>query len=366
MSRVVLASFDRVPAPKGASQHILANADILATEHDVSLVTLGRKPIPDLRHRPLEIPEPNWLLRALEFNRRVGRVFAENHFDVYHVRSPWEGLAVPAGATMIYEVNGLPSVELPYHFPDLWAHPVLRDKLRRHEALLLDRATLVTTPSAVTAQYLEDLGLTAARIRLVPNAPGVEFVDHVSHQGPPRLCYMGTLTAWQGLAELISALSRVELPTILTILTGAPKPHRRWLQKRLSKRCPMVQATVAEPLAGGRLDKLLASQDLGLAPLIPCDRNLVQGCMPVKILDYMQAGLAVLAPDMPVVRDIVGPDYPLYRRYSRRAMAEQLVELVSSPELRLELAEQGRQRVQQRFSKQSQKRRLLAVYKELQ
>ena len=72
MSRVVLASFDVVPSAKGASRHILRNAEILREAgHEVSLVTLGRGPAPGYRHRPIPIEEPNWLRRALAFREAV-------------------------------------------------------------------------------------------------------------------------------------------------------------------------------------------------------------------------------------------------------------------------------------------------------
>src|SRR5688572_30652146 len=95
-ARVLIASFDRVPAAKGASQHILRNAEILSKHFDVCLATLGTDPVAGYRHRPVHIPERNWLLRGLEFNRRIAEIAERHTFDIYHVRSPFEGLGVPA------------------------------------------------------------------------------------------------------------------------------------------------------------------------------------------------------------------------------------------------------------------------------
>ena len=48
----------------------------------------------------------------------------------------------------------------------------------------------------------------------------------------------------------------------------------------------------------------LCASDVVLAPLILNDRNLVQGCCPLKIIEGMAAGAAVIASDLPVVREL--------------------------------------------------------------
>ena len=156
--RVVVSSFDPVPAAKGASQHILSTVEILRRDHDVSLVTLGEQPAPGVRHLPLSFDEPNWLRRALLFSERVDAIFRRECFDVHHVRSPFEGLRVPVSSALVAEVNGLYSIETPYHYPGLTAQPGVRTRLRNQELALLDRADRIVTPSPVTARYLSDLG----------------------------------------------------------------------------------------------------------------------------------------------------------------------------------------------------------------
>jgi glycosyltransferase involved in cell wall biosynthesis len=123
--------------------------------------------------------------------------------------------------------------------------------------------------------------------------------------------------------------------------------------------------SILDPLPPEQLGAFLATQDIALAPLIPCERNLVQGCMPIKILDYAVAGLPVLAPDMPVVRDVLGPEYRLYRRWGRSGMAELLDELMRSPALRQELSGMGRAHVQAQFSHARQQAALHGAYERI-
>lgn len=370
MARVVLASFDRVPAPKGASAHILTNVALLAARHDVSLVSLGDAPVPGVRHLPLALPEPNWLRRALVFHERLVRVFDENPADVYHVRSPWEGLAAPAGEPLVYEANGFMSVEAAYHFPRVPALPGLREKLRRLEDALLDRATLVVTPSEVTADHVEDRGVERARVRVVPNSPSTPIAAgppalEARAPGPLRLVYLGTLSPWQGLEELLRALPRATAPFHLTILTGAPERRRRRLLRKAARLGLGDRVTVRPAVRPAELQAALREHDVGVVPLVPCERNLVQGCMPIKLLDLMAAGLPVLAPDLPVVRHVIGPDLPLYRRAAPDALLALLATLAADAPLRHALGQAGLERVRARFSPDAHRAALLDLYDEV-
>lgn len=373
MTRVVLASFDAVPSSKGAAQHILQNARILSKRYEVSLVTLGDEPLPDHRHLVVRLNEPNWLRRALAFRERLERVFELHEFDVHHVRSPWEGLAVKFGERILYEVNGLASIEAAYRHPRLVESPDIRAKLRRLEHALFDRATRLATPSDVTRSYLVDQGVDAGRIDVVPNAPTIPVPARVAPSLNPdtvRLVYIGTLTSWQGLGDVLSVLREPAgrfgaKRIVLTLVVTASSLQRRELE-RWSRRLGEGVELVLEPPRGvGELAELLSAQDIGLAPLVPCERNLVQGAMPLKILDYMAAGAAVLAPEMPVVRTLLGDGYPLYRRYSRSDLARTLEALASSAGMRRELGEMGRCRATDVFSQRRQRDALLGVYDRL-
>jgi len=365
LARVLVASFDRVPAPKGASQHILATVDALrAAGHRVSLVTLGESPIPGLAHLPLRFSEPNWLRRAQAFSAEIEAICARRPLDVAHVRSPWEGLAVPPGLPLIYEVNGFASVEMTYHHPDLLRAPSLLERLRWMELATLDRADRVITPSVVTAGYLRDLGVGAERIHVVPNAPSfAPRAPTPSAGGPVRLVYHGTLTAWQGLAELLHRLpSLLDLAWVLDVYTGDRRT--KWLHRELRKRGLAERVTVHPPVFGEALGDALAAADIGLAPLTPCGRNLMQGCMPIKILDDMAAGLPVLAPDIPVVRRILGEEAPLYPAWSRTRCIASLRTWITEPRLRAEWATRNAERVRS-FSKARQADALLEAYASL-
>src|SRR5260370_173434 len=52
------------------------------------------------------------------------------------------------------------------------------------------------------------------------------------------------------------------------------------------------------------LAECLCAADVMLAPLTLNDRNVVQGCCPLKILEAMSAAVPLIASDLPAVRDL--------------------------------------------------------------
>jgi glycosyltransferase involved in cell wall biosynthesis len=379
MARVLLATFDVVPSHKGAGQHVLRNAEILAHGgHEVSLVSLGRTPVPGLRHRTIPLSEPNLVRRALAFRAAVARVLEAYTFDVHHVRSPWEGLAVPAGAAIAYEVNGLPSVELPDRFPALHARPEVIRKLRMQEDRLLDRASLVVTPSPVTREHLVDRGVDRDRIVVVPNAPsfaprsprGVHEAHEAAHamptvEAPLRLVYVGTLARWQGIHAFVRAMPKLRHPAVLSVVTPAPEREAMSLAEAAAESGVSDCVRLFPPLDHAALGEFLAKQHVGVAPLTPCARNLVQGAMPIKILDYLAAGLPVLAPAMPITAAALGEDYPLYDRAVSGSMVALCDALAADPAWRARLAAQGHARVTAPSSREAQARALLDAYRRI-
>src|SRR5437588_7695647 len=94
--RVLYASYDSVPAPKGASAHILQTVRGIAEVADVDLLTLpGTLPEPELppgaRHVTCSAAAENFLQRALEWGDEVAGCLVQAEYAVVHVRSIWEG-----------------------------------------------------------------------------------------------------------------------------------------------------------------------------------------------------------------------------------------------------------------------------------
>jgi len=92
---------------------------------------------------------------------------------------------------------------------------------------------------------------------------------------------------------------------------------------------------VEGPLAPEQIPAFLAQSQVCLAPLPDDPRNSLQGCCPIKILEYLAAGRAVLATRVPPVEEILehGRTGWLVRPGSPSALAEGLLTLAARPDL---------------------------------
>ncbi len=394
---IIYTSFDRYPAPKGAATHIAAFVAALGSEfQSVDLVTVAGPPSenratgteppagtgfsrsPRINHTELPALGPTLIERVLSFRTHLRDWWRSQRPDVAHIRSIFEGYPIARRKThwcrrLVYEVNGLPSIELKYHYPQVADDRELMRKLLEQEQCCLDAADLVITVSQVNANHLVGRGVDPSRIRVIPN--GVDTGLFAFQSPRPwqdrelRLLYSGTLSPWQGLQTAIEALAlyRKEAPARLFIVgTGRAEQTRR-----LADLSTALGVGDAVEFLGGASQAELATwhhtADVVIAPLTPNDRNLVQGCCPLKVLEAMASGTPLIASDLPVVSALARPeiDAILVRPGSAKAIKDGLLHLVRDPQSAIQRSLNARQRVESQFTWGHAQRQLLAAYREL-
>lgn len=383
-SSIVYTSFDRFPAPKGASTHIAAFAGALGEEYGkVDLVTLSGQEgfdLPDLRgvrHHALPAIGENVVTRALGFRAEFARWWDGRRVSVIHVRSIFEGYPLARRKSelcdaLVYEVNGFPSIELKYHYPEVAEDDELLRKLRHQEQVCLDAADLVITVSEVNAEHIRSRGVPPGKIRVIPNGVNLDLFSWREPQAlgerPLRVAYTGTMSRWQGVHLAIEALQLFlrNFPAEL-ILAGPCRPHERKALYRIIDQFGMApHVKLLPPVSQTELVDLLHGCDAALAPLPPNDRNLEQGCCPLKVLEAMAAGTPLIASDLPVVRDLTeaGVEALLVRPGSAKAIKDGLLRLQNEPDLAARLSRSGRARVERDFTWERATKALLASYRE--
>jgi glycosyltransferase involved in cell wall biosynthesis len=100
------------------------------------------------------------------------------------------------------------------------------------------------------------------------------------------------------------------------------------------------------------LVSVLQTAHVCIAPLADDPRNVVQGCCPIKLLEYMAAGRPILSTRIPPVEELLehGQDAHLVRAGSAFALAEGIAYLRDHPEAGEALGAQARATAVARFS----------------
>ncbi|MFC9976283.1 glycosyltransferase family 4 protein [Spirillospora sp. NPDC127200] len=313
--RAAYFAFDRFPSSKGSAVHIAQMADELLDHYGGGLLgVLGGGGLP--RHQREGAREivrfdaqiPNLIDRAEAYSAWVAAYVAPHRdtLEVCHVRDPWSALPVLDGPhRLVYEVNGLPSIELAHTRP-LVAPGTLK-KIRELELRCLERADAIVVPSAVIGAAVRGFGLPDRKVHLVPNGADLGPRPPRPADAPDRyLVYVGALQPWQGLDVLLRALARLaDLDLPLVICSAVPERRARPL-RRLAERLGVADRVEWRfTLPHERVAAWLAHAEVSLAPLTGCARNLDQGCAPLKVIESMAAGTPVVASDLPAVRELM-------------------------------------------------------------
>ncbi|MCL4269438.1 MAG: glycosyltransferase family 4 protein [Anaerolineales bacterium] len=385
MTNVLYTAFDIVPSPKGASTHILHNIRGLVNGNfSVHLITPndGLLPPEDTIEgaRVTRISQDltqNFLARAVHFGKSVLTHLALHpDYDVVHFRNIWDGFHITQnkqkfGYKTLFEVNGLPSIELKYHYPGMDAG--LLAKIKEQELATLHLSDAIICPSHVTRDYIASLGLNRKRVTVIPN--GVSPSDFsvtplpVRDGREPVVLYIGTLADWQGLDIVIKALPKIleKQPVKLQIIGRGRSRQRKMLAKQIRK-LGLDEHVIVQPAVPHReIPELIAQADLCVAPLSLNDRNVTQGACPIKVLEYMAAGRPLLASNMPIVRELVREDVDglLFSPNDPDDLARQANLLLNDVELSQRLAESAAAHVRENFTWHESQKKLRKVYQKM-
>ena len=348
--RVCVVAACPFPLPRGTPVRILRLAEALADRgHDVHVATyhLGSGAVsPKLTvHR---IPEVRWyqklgpgptvgkLLRVdPKLARLLRGLLKSERFDVIHAHH-YEGLLVSAaarigtGVPIVYDAHTLLMSELPYYRLGLPA-PVVRTLGRWGDAWmprLADHTVCVT--QTIHDRLVDDAGLDPGRVSVVANGVEVEHFDPDAVTAPaehagPRVIFTGNLAEYQGIDHLLQAFRHVRsrvADATLVIATDSPFDPYEALARQLGIR-EHIEIVSSPTFAD--LPRLLVAADVAVNPRTDCDG------VPVKLLNYMGAGRAVVSFDTSapgVVHDQTGW---LAKSGDDAALAEGIVALLRDP-----------------------------------
>lgn len=364
--RALYAAFDRYPSAKGAATHIARMATTLFDALAGGLLfVLGGEDLPWYqREGNVEIVRfgesvPNFLERALRYGSMLERTLDRiaPTLQLAHFRDPWSAVPIlrrRSAYRTVYEVNGLPSIELPYAYSGI--APATLDKIRAAERFAIEQSDAIVTPSHTIARNLARLGADPAKITVIPNGADIPAVSAAPAADSPKqyILYFGALQRWQGLDVLLRAFARLaDLPDLHLAICASGRHRGSKVYARLAERLGIAERVVWRfALNKQELGGWIAGARLSVAPLVECSRNVEQGCAPLKILESMAHAVPVVASDLGAVREIVadGTEGCLVRPDRPADLARAIRVLLEYPDRAREFGERGRQRIAAAFT----------------
>ncbi|QAA76346.1 MAG: glycosyl transferase family 1 [Candidatus Bipolaricaulis sibiricus] len=355
--------FDTRIFHKEAKTLVRAGHDVtLIAQHDKNEVVDGVQII--------ALPKPkNRFTRIFGLAWRAFRLALRQRADIYHFHDPELLLAggllkMLTRAKVIYDVHeDVPEQILTKHWlPALLRHPlaVVFNAFEKFLSRALDAVVVATEGIAEKFR-----GLNPVVIHNYPDLRMLPDLSPVPKEGKEKtLVYVGGISKLRGALEMVRALEYLDHVDGLRLdLIGRFEPPEleRELQALPGYRRVRFLGWLQPPEVYGHLKEA----DIGLVCLHPEPRYVV--AWPVKLFEYMAAGLPVVASNFPLWKEIVGGNNcglcvdPL----DPKAIAQAIEYLLTHPEEARRMGEHGRQAVREKYNWEKESEKLLALYAEL-
>ncbi|UII25862.1 glycosyltransferase family 4 protein [Fulvivirga maritima] len=348
-SNAIFATFDPYPSYKGSAIHIEKVTELMASKFPKTLVVSLKKhtdkPLaPGLQHLEFEMEESNYLKRAQAYSAWLDDILEKEHqLEVGHFRDVWSGIPIlkRPHITSIFEVNGLPSIELPSRYPYIGESTIEKIKVLEDECL--HKCQLIICPSETIKKHLIKRKVLAEKIHVVSNGADIPAPLNKPVGLPDEyLVYFGALQPWQGVDVLLKAMQYLQdKPELKLVICSSHKPKfARPFIKLAEKLSVNDQILWKYQLHKDELHEVIQHAMCTVAPLTECSRNLEQGCSPLKIFESMACKTPIVASDLPVVREILAADKEAKLcRPGRPADLARCIRLLADyPDLRNELS----------------------------
>jgi len=296
--------------------------------------------------------------------------------DIYHFHDPDlipVGLALQKnlGRPVIYDIHE-------YYSDSLKTRHWVPAPLRRPIAAIFDRyekraarrlAGVVTVNAHMAEQFaaVNPRGIVLHNYALQNQFAG-PFPTEESFKGVPRILYLGSINRERGLEVILEAMPRVveRFPQATCTLVGPVDPgglDERYLPLDPWLERGHIRLTGAVPYE--EVPAIMARSTLALVPLLPTLNY--QKAIPVKLIEYMAAGLPVVGSRFGHIERIVEETGcgQLALPGDAEDLAAVIGTLLADPAQAWQCAQRGRKAFRECYSWESEEPKLLAFYRDL-
>jgi glycosyltransferase involved in cell wall biosynthesis len=221
------------------------------------------------------------------------------------------------------------------------------------ESCIFRLASDVIIPSAELRPYLIRRGVQPSRLRVIPNAADPERFPNRPARSNRRefvVGFLGSLKPWHGLENLVRAFRRLHRRFDgYRLLIAGDGPLRAPLQKELRAHGLSSATRFRGEVSRADVADVLAEMDVAVAPY---PRLAGFYFSPLKVYEYMAAGLPIVASDIGQISAVLthGKTALLHRPGAVAPMVQSIEQLRRDPALATRLAGNARRLLRRRFT----------------
>jgi glycosyltransferase involved in cell wall biosynthesis len=262
-------------------------------------------------------------------------------------------------------VQAMPALRFAYEAHEVFGDTAAASKQATQRALeqtVLRGAAAIIANSGATAERLQSLYGAAQRIEVIPNGVSwpVTLPDKPWAEAAQHIVYAGSFFPWKGVNELMAAAA--QLPGHRLQLIGEENINKINNLRNISGSAGATLDFTGRLTQGEVMTQLGASC---IAVLPNRDDTDSRFTSPIKLFEYMAAGCAIVASDLPALREILGAEDAVWvRAGDAQSLAEGIRGLAANPDLARAMGERVRQRARG-YTWQARATRVLEVLQHL-
>lgn len=337
--------------------------------HDVTLVVQdgkGDEILDGIKIHDLGSPPAGRIRRIFLSPWRAYRFLRSAAADVVHFHDPEllpVGFMLKGGNRyVIYDSHeDVPRQLLAKH----WIHPLLRKTVsvlfETLEEFVAKRLDAVVCATPFIAKRFQEINQNCIDVN---NFPMLEEFKPMGEDQPffRIICYIGGITRERGITELLQALEILQDVTLIMCGPFESKEYEDELRSMAGWEFVDYKGVVGREEVG----QILSCSAVGIVTLLPTPNQV--DSLPVKMFEYMSAGLPLIASNFPLWRQIIEEAQCglCVDPFSPQDIARGITSLLSNETLCRDKGNSGRRAVQNKYNWLNESEKLLNLYEEIQ
>lgn len=315
----------------------------------------------------LDIGKPSGRLqRILTYYKKILKKALELEAEIYHFHDP-ELLRISSklkkrNKKVIYDSHeDVPRQVLDKAYIPSFLRKTLSGTIERYENRVVSKLDGIVTVTPKLENRFLKYNNKVVQVRNYPELREFENVETTARSKKNTVCYIGSISKVRGVLNMIQAMHNQDKATLL--LGGNFESEE--LRNKAISLPGWKNVKELGFLNRSEVKDTLINSLAGLVVLEPT-RSYVDS-IPVKMFEYMMAGIAVIASDFQYWRELIESENcaifvdPLKPEAIRAAISQ----LIDNPDLAKKMGQNGKKAVLERFNWAIEEKKLLDFYAQL-